>query len=97
MVDIKVSHNIKIDKDGNFVHSKPKIRGNKDLVKNILNATTYTIKNDKHQFQYHGMANSMPKRLKEYFENIGVKFDDDEMVDVIEYVEFELVNRWKKG
>lgn len=53
--------------------------------------------NNKHMYQYHGRANSMPKRLREYFDSNSVTFDDDEFVDVVEYVEFELVNRWKKG
>jgi hypothetical protein len=48
-------------------------------------------------FQYHGRANSMPKRLREYFDHIGKKFDDDDFIDVVEWVEIEIVNVWKKG
>lgn len=54
-------------------------------------------KNKKHIYQYHGRVNSMPKRLREYFESENIKFSDDEFVDIFEYVEFEIVNRWKKG
>lgn len=48
-------------------------------------------------YQYHGHANSMPKRLREYFEQKGVKFEKDDFVDIIEYVEIEISNIWKKG
>jgi len=48
-----------------------------------------------HQYQYHGRANSMPKRLREYFEAQGTTFTKTEMVDVVEWVEIELVNRWE--
>ena len=54
-------------------------------------------KNKKHIYQYHGHANSMPKRLREYFNEKGVVFEKDDFVDVVEYVEIELVNIWKKG
>ena len=39
----------------------------------------------------------MPKRLREYFEQKGVKFEKDDFVDIIEYVEIEISNIWKKG
>lgn len=49
------------------------------------------------QFQYHGRAKDMPKRLREHFESKDIKFTDTEMVDVVEWVEIELVNRWEAG
>ena len=49
------------------------------------------------QYQYHGRAKDMPKRLREHFESKDIKFTDTEMVDVVEWVEIELVNRWEAG
>ena len=55
------------------------------------------MEKETHMYQYHGEAKSMPKRLREYFKEKGYIFEDDEMVDVVEYVQIELVNKWKKG
>lgn len=46
-------------------------------------------------YQYHGKASSMPKRLKEYFASIEKTFSENAMVDVIEWVQIELLNEWE--
>jgi hypothetical protein len=48
-------------------------------------------------YQYHGMANSMPKQMRQYFKDKEIVFSETEMVDVVQYVETELVNVWEKG
>lgn len=48
-------------------------------------------------YQYHGRAKDMPKRLRDYFASKEILFLENEMVDIVEHVEIELVNRWEAG
>jgi len=85
--------------DEYIIHQVVKIDYHGTYGRNEWLATLLVSKKESeiNQFQYHGRAKDMPKRLREYFDSKGVKFADDEMVDVVEYVEIELVNRWKAG
>lgn len=51
-------------------------------------------KSEKILYQYHGRAEHMPKRLRKYFESENITFAENEFVDVSEWVEIELTNRW---
>lgn len=48
-----------------------------------------------HAYQYHGRAQHMPKRLRNHFYYEGIEFEEDDFVDVVEWIEVELVNKWK--
>lgn len=45
-------------------------------------------------YQYFGRAKDMPKRMKQHFKDKGIEFTDDEMIEVVEYIEYEIVKRW---
>lgn len=45
-------------------------------------------------YQYYGKAKDMPRKMKQYFEDRGFVFEENEWVNVNEYVEFSLENRW---
>jgi hypothetical protein len=67
-----------------------------DAEEELKDIKKQTGKKSKEAYQYHGRAIYMPKRLREYFSNKGIAFEDNEFVDVYEYVEIELVNRWSE-
>lgn len=46
-------------------------------------------------YQYYGRAKDMPKRMREHFKHLGIEFEPMEWVNVNEYVEYSLENRWK--
>jgi len=47
--------------------------------------------------QTHCHANSIPKHLREPLEAKGIIFDKDDFVDIVEWIDIEVVNIWKKG
>lgn len=45
-------------------------------------------------YQYYGRAKDMPKRMRKHFEFNGIKFSENEWVNINEYVEYSIENRW---
>lgn len=88
MVDIKVSHNVKIDKDGNCQTEKPIIKGDKKIVDDILDACKYTMNEKTYDYDKYILGirkTPILNGVKTFFENM-----EKSKNDVYKYFYFSL-------